>query len=77
MMKTAKTTENHNKVQPELYLVIFWENSNIDINKNICIDGFRSAFVSHYYPTLNNKLKEIMKITPIQRLLLYQETLPH
>ena len=33
MMKTAKTTENHNKVQPELYLVIFWENSNIDINK--------------------------------------------
>jgi len=34
---------------------------NVDINKNICIDGFRSAFVSHYYPTLNNKLKEIMK----------------
>jgi len=34
---------------------------NVDVNKNICIDGFRSAFVSHYYPTLNNKLKEIMK----------------
>jgi hypothetical protein len=34
---------------------------NVYVNKNICIDGFRSAFVSHYYPTLNNKLKEIMK----------------
>jgi len=34
---------------------------NVDMNKNICIDGFRSAFVSHYYPKLNNKLKEIMK----------------
>ena len=35
---------------------------NVDINKNICIDGFRSAFESYYYPTLNNKQKEIMKI---------------
>ena len=34
---------------------------NVDIQKNICIDGFRSAFVSHYYPIINNKLKEIMK----------------
>ena len=34
---------------------------NVDIQKNICIDGFRSAFVSHYYPVINNKLKEIMK----------------
>ena len=33
MKKTTETTENHNKKQPELYLVIFWENSNIDINK--------------------------------------------
>tara|TARA_B100000795_G_C22801629_1_gene442248 strand:+ start:283 stop:1917 length:1635 start_codon:yes stop_codon:yes gene_type:complete len=29
--------------------------------KNICIDGFRSAFVSYYYPTSSNKHKEIIK----------------
>ena len=34
---------------------------NITEEKNICIDGFRSAFVSHYYPKINNKDKEIMK----------------
>ena len=33
MKQTTKTTEIHNKIQPELYLVILWENSNLDINK--------------------------------------------
>ena len=31
-------------------------------DKNICIDGFRSAFVSHYYPIISNKHKELMKV---------------
>ena len=34
---------------------------NISTDKNICIDGFRSAFVSYYYPKINNKDKEIVK----------------
>jgi len=40
--------------------ICIWLKDLLDI-KNICIDGMRSAFVSYYYPKINNKQKDIMK----------------
>jgi len=40
--------------------ICIWLKDISDI-KNICIDGMRSAFVSYYYPKINNRQKEILK----------------